>query len=124
MVAANYTIRCQVIAIPAPVERCSLRGSARPSELILRADPTIAKLVRKLQEEIRTERRLQSRNRHLENHRKLALFAQDLVDFEVATPTLRVEEEMARREVSCACNRVDHPRDRWEEDSGYIPRMR
>ena len=124
MVAANYAIRCQVIAIPAPVERCSLRGSARPSELILRADPTIAKLVRKLQEEIRTERRLQSRNRHLENHRKLAIFAQDLVDFEVAMPTLRVGEEMARREVSCDCNRVDHPHNRWDEDSGYISRER
>ena len=49
MVAANYTIRCQVLTVP--VRRCSLRGSSRPSELMRRTDPMIAKLVHKLQEE-------------------------------------------------------------------------
>jgi hypothetical protein len=116
MVAANYTIRCQVVAIPVPVRRCSLRGSSRPSELMRRTDPMIAKLVQKLQEEIRAERRLESRNQPLEHHRKLSLLAQNFVDFEVATPPLRIEEEMGRQEFSFDCNYADCTRNRWDKD--------
>ena len=114
MVAANYTIRCQVLTVP--VRRCSLRGSSRPSELMRRTDPMIAKLVQKLQEEIRAERRLQSRNQPLDHHHQLSLLAQDLVDFKVATPPLHAQEEKGRKKVSFDGRHADFPRNRWEKD--------
>ena len=121
MVAANYTIRCQGIAIPAPVERHSSRVSVRPSELMLHAVPTIGQLVRKLQEEIRTERRLQSRNRHGENHRKTSLFAPRLAYFGDPAPTFYTEHRMTRPQVSFDRNRVNPLRNGWDADSGYSP---
>ena len=114
MVAANYTIRCQVFTVP--VRPYSRRSSSRPSELMRRTDPMIAKLVHKLQEEIQAERRLQNRNQPLDRHRQLSLLAQDLIDFEVATPPLNVEEEKGRKKVSFDAKHAEFPRNRWEKD--------
>jgi hypothetical protein len=57
MVAANpkTKFRCYVIAIPAP-EDSTRDLRPKPSELVPWADPYIASLVRKLQDEVRADR--------------------------------------------------------------------
>ena len=52
-------IRCTVVAVTVPVERVSGRG-ALARDILPGADPYVAQLIRKLQDEVREERRLQS----------------------------------------------------------------
>ena len=58
---APRTIRCLVIEVPAELAAMSPRARARfrPSQLVPWADPYIASLVHKLQDEVRHERRSQ-----------------------------------------------------------------
>ena len=58
MVARNR-IRCTVVAVSVPVDRLTSRG-ALARDILPGADPYVAQLIRKLQEEVREERRLQS----------------------------------------------------------------
>lgn len=62
MVARN-PIRCMVVAVPESPDRC-LSSSAVARDLLPWADPYVAQLIKKLQEEVRHERRVQSRMRH------------------------------------------------------------
>ena len=62
MVAAHATthrnrrIVCSVVRVPEETNSSALRLGARPSDLVPWADPYIAGLVRKLQQEVRQER--------------------------------------------------------------------
>lgn len=53
---APSRIRCRVIAVPVSGEIASWRGAARPSELVPWADPYIAGLIHRLQEDVRRQR--------------------------------------------------------------------
>lgn len=61
MIAAkSREVRCQVVVLPAEFDQMSHeeKRTTRPSELVPWADPYIASLVHKLQDEVREERRL------------------------------------------------------------------
>jgi hypothetical protein len=58
MVAHNR-IRCQVVAIDSNTQPCAPRG-ALARDVLPWADPYVAQLIKKLQDEVRFERRLQS----------------------------------------------------------------
>jgi hypothetical protein len=58
MVARNQ-ILCTVVAVPVPAEFCMSRG-AMARDLLPWADPYVAQLIKKLQDEVRHERRMQS----------------------------------------------------------------
>lgn len=62
MVAFNR-IRCTVLAVSQNDNACLSRG-ALAREVLPWADPYVAQLIEKLQNEVREERRLQSRVRH------------------------------------------------------------
>jgi hypothetical protein len=62
MVAFNR-VRCTVIAVSQLDNACLSRG-ALAREVLPWADPYVAQLIEKLQNEVREERRLQSRVRH------------------------------------------------------------
>jgi hypothetical protein len=57
MVARN--IRCTVVAVTVSDEHCTTRG-ALARDILPGADPYVAQLIRKLQDEVREERRLQT----------------------------------------------------------------
>jgi hypothetical protein len=57
MVARN--IRCTVVAVTVSDEPCPARG-ALARDILPGADPYVAQLIRKLQDEVREERRLQA----------------------------------------------------------------
>jgi len=56
-------IRCTVLAVSQEDNACLSRG-AMAREVLPWADPYVAQLIQKLQNEVREERRLQSRVRH------------------------------------------------------------
>jgi hypothetical protein len=58
MIAGNR-IRCTVVAVPLAAEFGTLRG-ALTRDLLPWADPYVAQLIRKLQDEVRQERRERS----------------------------------------------------------------
>jgi hypothetical protein len=60
MVASNR-IRCTVVAVPVRSDRVSSRRVAE--DLLPWADPYVAQLIRNLQQEVREERKLQTRVR-------------------------------------------------------------
>jgi hypothetical protein len=62
MVAFNR-IRCMVVSVSETENRCLSRG-AIARDVLPWADPYVASLIKKLQNEVREERRLQSRVRH------------------------------------------------------------
>ncbi len=62
MVAFNR-FRCTVVKVSEFENRCMSRG-ALAREVLPWADPYVAQLIKKLQNEVREERRLQSRVRH------------------------------------------------------------
>ncbi|HEX5472078.1 MAG TPA: hypothetical protein VFW73_09335 [Lacipirellulaceae bacterium] len=62
MVAFNR-IRCTVVAVSQPENSILSRG-ALAREVLPWADPYVAQLIKKLQHEVREERRRQSRVRH------------------------------------------------------------
>ncbi len=62
MVARN-PIRCTLVAIPASPERC-LSSGAIARDVLPWADPYVAQLIKKLQDEVRHERRTRSQMRH------------------------------------------------------------
>ena len=62
MVAFNR-VRCTVIAVSQLDNACLSRG-AYAREVLPWADPYVAQLIKNLQNEVREERRLQSRVRH------------------------------------------------------------
>ena len=62
MVARNR-VRCTVVAVAVSEDRWATRG-ALAKDILPGADPYVAQLIRKLQDEVREERRLQSRVRH------------------------------------------------------------
>jgi hypothetical protein len=63
MIAANKKrIRCVVLAVPVDAEAWTSRG-AMVHELVPDADPYIAGLIKRLQEEVRTERRAEELER-------------------------------------------------------------
>jgi len=58
-VVARNRVRCVVVAVSVPEDRLNSRG-ALAREIMPGADPYVAQLIRKLQDEVREERRLQS----------------------------------------------------------------
>ena len=62
MVAFNR-VRCTVVAVSELENGCMSRG-ALSRDVLPWADPYVAQLIKKLQDEVRKERRLQSRTRH------------------------------------------------------------
>ncbi len=62
MVAFNR-VRCTVVAVSQPENQILSRG-VLAREVLPWADPYVAQLIKKLQHEVREERRLQSRVRH------------------------------------------------------------
>ena len=62
MVARNR-IRCTVVAVSVSGDRWTSRG-ALARDIMPGADPYVAQLIQKLQDEVREERRLQSLVRH------------------------------------------------------------
>jgi hypothetical protein len=58
-VVARNRIRCTVVAVTVSADRVSDRG-ALARDILPGADPYVAQLIRKLQDEVREERRLQS----------------------------------------------------------------
>jgi len=60
---AHSRIRCTVVAVPVPADRWTSRG-ALARDILPWADPYVAGLIRKLQDEVRRERRFQSLVRH------------------------------------------------------------
>jgi hypothetical protein len=60
---ARTRIRCTVVAVPASAERFASRGTLG-RDLLPWADPYVAGLIRKLQDEVRRERRFRSLVRH------------------------------------------------------------
>jgi hypothetical protein len=56
-------IRCTVVAVSDPAGRWQSRG-AMTRDILPWADPYVAQLIKKLQEEVRQERRASSRMRH------------------------------------------------------------
>ena len=60
MVAFNR-IRCTVVSVP---EHGGMTRGALARDVLPWADPYVAQLIKKLQDEVRTERKLQSRVRH------------------------------------------------------------
>jgi hypothetical protein len=62
-VVARNRIRCTVVAVAVSGDRWAARG-ALARDILPEADPYVAQLIRKLQDEVREERRLQSRVRH------------------------------------------------------------
>jgi hypothetical protein len=56
-------IRCTVVAIPLTADRWTSRG-ALARDLLPWADPYVAGLIKRLQDEVRRERRFQSMVRH------------------------------------------------------------
>ena len=60
MVAFNR-IRCTVVSVP---ENGGMTRGALARDVLPWADPYVAQLIKKLQDEVRTERKLQSRVRH------------------------------------------------------------
>ena len=61
MVAFNR-VRCTVVAV-SELQRSGLSRSAKTRDVLPWADPYVAQLIKKLQDEVRLERRLQSRFR-------------------------------------------------------------
>jgi hypothetical protein len=61
MVAFNR-VRCTVVAV-SELQRSGLSRSAKARDVLPWADPYVAQLIKKLQDEVRLERRLQSRFR-------------------------------------------------------------
>ncbi|MEX2317704.1 MAG: hypothetical protein WD669_11170 [Pirellulales bacterium] len=62
MVARNR-IRCLVVAVPTSTDRFTSRG-VLARDVLPWADPYVAGLIKKLQDEVRRERRFQSLVRH------------------------------------------------------------
>jgi hypothetical protein len=58
-VVARNRIRCTVVAVAVSNDHCTSRG-ALARDILPGADPYVAQLIRKLQDEVREERRLQS----------------------------------------------------------------
>ena len=56
---ARTRIRCMVVSVPTTSDRISSRG-ALSREVLPWADPYVAGLIKKLQDEVRRERRFQS----------------------------------------------------------------
>lgn len=64
MVSANRTrIRCVVVTVPAENELWASRG-ALAQEIVPGADPYVAQLIRRLQDEVRAERQAEERRAH------------------------------------------------------------
>lgn len=66
---ARTRIRCLVVAVPATSERSASRG-ALARDVLPWADPYVAGLIKKLQDEVRQERRVRSLVR--QHHSSLA----------------------------------------------------
>jgi len=81
MVAINRKrIHCVVIAVPAEADLLAERG-ALAHELVPGADPYVAQLIRRLQDEVREERRMEQFHRQTGRLASRARFSQqDLVD--------------------------------------------
>jgi hypothetical protein len=81
MVAINRKrIHCVVIAVPAEADLLAERG-ALAHELVPGADPYVAQLIRRLQDEVREERRMEQFHRQTSHLASRARFSQlDLVD--------------------------------------------
>jgi hypothetical protein len=60
---ARYPIRCSVVAVPVSSDHRLSRG-ALARDVLPWADPYVAQLIKKLQDEVRHERRMRSRMSH------------------------------------------------------------
>lgn len=95
MVAINRKrIHCVVIAVPVEADLLAERG-ALAHEIVPGADPYVAQLIQRLQEEVRHERRMEQLHDRAGRLTKQARFAQpDLVgDLELPWFDMPLEEE-------------------------------
>jgi hypothetical protein len=95
MVAINrHRIRCVVVAVPDETELLEARG-ALAHDLVPGADPYVAQLIQRLQDEVRRERRNEQLNRRSGTLTRRPRFEQqDLIgDLEVPWFDLPLDEE-------------------------------
>ncbi len=95
MVAVNRKrVHCVVIAVPVEDDLLTQRG-ALAHELVPGADPYVAQLIRRLQDEVREERRLEQLRGRASRVTKKARFAQeDLIgDLELPWFDMPLDEE-------------------------------